>query len=159
MEAQSKTALDSPLRSLTLLQRKSVRIGPALGSAPGANTRVRLTFLPYVEVLNFDIHPDMRESHPEETFGYLISRLKDSYPDLAYIHAVEPRILGSFTTGEPEAQLQRESNDFIRNIWQPRPFIAAGGFSGASAKEIVEEKGGLVAFGRHFIANVRQLAL
>lgn len=162
MEAQSKTALDLPLRSLTLLPRRSVRIGQLFDSAPGANTKVRLTFLSYILCgsLNFHFHLDMREPHPEETFGYLISKLRDSYPDLAYIHVIEPRMSGdSLTTGNPEAQLQRESNDFIRDIWQPRPLITAGGFSGASAKETIEEKDGLVAFGRHFIANVRHLAL
>ena len=100
----------------------------------------------------------MREPHPEETFGYLISNLKDYYPDLAYIHAVEPRIRGdNIAAGNTEEHFQRESNDFIRDIWQPRPLIAAGNFSGASAKETVEEKDGLIAFGRHFIANVGRL--
>ena len=94
----------------------------------------------------------MREPHPEETFGYLISNIKDHYPNLAYIHAIEP---DDIPIGpNPGAQLQQESNDFIRNTWQPRPLIVAGGFSGASAKDTVEVKGGLVAFGRHFIANV-----
>jgi NADPH2 dehydrogenase len=103
---------------------------------------------------------DMREPHPEETFGYLVSKIRDGYPNLAYIHAIDPLPLEeSDTTGKPGAQLQRESNDFIRDIWQPRPLIAAGGFTGASAKEIVEEKDGLVAFGRHFIANVGCSAL
>lgn len=94
----------------------------------------------------------MREPHPEETFGYLISNIKDHYPDLAYIHVIEPR--RDDTPPNPGAQLEQESNDFIRDIWQPRPLIVAGGFSGAMAKETVEEKDGLVAFGRHFIANV-----
>ena len=97
----------------------------------------------------------MREPHPEETFGYLISNLKEYYPDLAYIHVVEPRVDGDAPAPlDPGAQLQLESNDFIRNIWQPRPLIVSGGFSGTTAKDTVEEKDGLVAFGRHFIANV-----
>jgi NADPH2 dehydrogenase len=100
----------------------------------------------------------MREPHPEETFGYLISKIKDFYPNLAYIHVIEP-VGGSVTVEKPGAQLQRESNDFIRDIWQPRPLIVAGGFTGASAEETVEKKDGLVAFGRHFIANVSCSAL
>ena len=99
----------------------------------------------------------MREPHPKETFGYLVSALKDYYPDLAFIHVIEPRIAGdNDSMGKPE---QQESNDFIRDIWQPRPLIVAGGFSAASAKKTVEEKDGLVAFGRHFIANVSCLVL
>ena len=97
----------------------------------------------------------MREPHPEETFGYLISNLKEYYPNLAYIHVVEPPVDGdAHAPLNSGAQLQLESNDFIRNIWQPRPLIVSGGFSGTMAKETVEEKDGLVAFGRHFIANV-----
>jgi NADPH2 dehydrogenase len=98
---------------------------------------------------------DMREPHPEETFAYLVSRLKDCYPDLAYIHVVEPRIQGDDNAeGKPDGQPQQEGNDFIRDIWQPRPLIVAGNFSATSAKKTVEEKDGLVAFGRQFIANV-----
>ena len=100
--------------------------------------------------INSQLHPDMREPHPEETFSYLVSAIKDNYPDLAYIHVIEPPVLGDdLPKGE-----QTESNDFIRDIWQPRPLITAGGFTRASATETVEEKGGLVAFGRHFMSNV-----
>jgi NADPH2 dehydrogenase len=78
---------------------------------------------------------------PEETFGYLVSKIKDHYPNLAYIHVVEPRILGDTpTSGNPEAQLQQESNDFIRDIWQPRPLIVAGGFSGAVRRRLSRRK-------------------
>jgi len=133
-------------------------IGPertAIRLSPWANYHGRSYTSSVCTKLHFCLHPDMREPHPEETFGYLVSNIKDHYPDLAYIHVIEPPVLDDIPIPlNPEAHLQKENNDFIRDIWQPRPLIVAGGFSGASAKEIVEEKDGLVAFGRHFIANV-----
>jgi len=122
--------------------RFALEVVDAVTKAVGAD-KTGIRFSPWSE------YQDMREPHPEETFSYLVSALKDDHPDLAYIHVIEPRILGdSYTEGK-----HGDSNDFIRDIWQPRPLILAGGFSGASATEAVEEKGGLVAFGRHFIAN------
>jgi NADPH2 dehydrogenase len=88
--------------------------------------------------------------------GCLISNLKD-FTRAWYIHVVEPRILGGALP--PLGQLQRESNDFIRDIWQPQPLIVAGGFSGASVKKTLEDRDAFVAFGRHFITDVRFSAL
>ena len=48
-----------------------------------------------------------------------------------------------------------QSNDFLREIWQPRPFISAGGYTAELALEVAENKGDLIAAGRLFIANVR----
>ena len=47
-----------------------------------------------------------------------------------------------------------QSNEVLREAWGDRPYIAAGGMDGATANEVVEKYGDLVAFGRHFIANV-----
>lgn len=49
-----------------------------------------------------------------------------------------------------------KSNDFIREIWKPRPLISAGGYNRETALAVAETKGDLVAFGRYFISNVRQ---
>ena len=46
-----------------------------------------------------------------------------------------------------------QSNDFLREIWSPRPFISSGGHTRESAFEFAE-RGDLVAFGRLFISNV-----
>jgi NADPH2 dehydrogenase len=46
------------------------------------------------------------------------------------------------------------SNDFLREIWQPRPFISAGNYTRESAMRAADETGELVAFGRSFISNV-----
>ena len=92
----------------------------------------------------------MRMEDPKPTFAYLVSQAKVRFPDLAYLHAVEPRIAGDGDHNPDEG----DSNEFLRKIWGEKVYIAAGGFSPQMAAETVEAKGGLVAFGRHYIANV-----
>ena len=49
-----------------------------------------------------------------------------------------------------------QSNDFLREIWSPRPLVSAGGYTRETALEAAETTGNqLVAFGRLFISNVR----
>ena len=100
---------------------------------------------------------DMGMKDPLPTFTTFIKRIRDAHPNFAYVHAVEPRIDGvveSDLTDENRAQ----SNEAFRKAWGDRPFIAAGGIDGAAAAtKIVENYGGLVAFGRHFISNVSRI--
>ena len=67
--------------------------------------------------------------------------------DLAYLHAIEPHVTG----GEAD---NMDSNDFLRKIWGDKAFIATGGYNPQTVMETVNTKGGLIAFGRHYIANV-----
>ena len=93
---------------------------------------------------------------PLPTFATLIERVRDAHPNFAYIHVVEPRVDGiidSDLTNENRTQ----SNEVLRKIWGDRPYIAAGGVDRAAAIKMVEKYGGLVAFGRHFIANVSRV--
>ncbi|OSX62193.1 hypothetical protein POSPLADRAFT_1143343 [Postia placenta MAD-698-R-SB12] len=92
---------------------------------------------------------DMGMKDPKPTFAYLVSHIAEAHPDFAYIHVVEPRAEG----GSDRIVLAAESNDFLREIWAPRPFIAAGGFTRDTAFEASEKTGELVAFGRFFISN------
>ena len=87
---------------------------------------------------------------PLPTFTTFLERIRTVHPNFAYIHAVEPRINGYIEAEGGSAQ----SNDVLRETAGVIPYIAAGGLNSASATSIVEEHGGLVAFGRHFIANV-----
>lgn len=82
---------------------------------------------------------------PQPTFSHFVSRVHDLYPQFSYIHVIEPRI---------EADPGTDSNDFLRKIWQPKPFIAAGGFNRDLAMTSAKSPGELVAFGRSYIANV-----
>ncbi|KAJ3540737.1 hypothetical protein NM688_g6184 [Phlebia brevispora] len=92
---------------------------------------------------------DMGMENPEPTFSYFARELVARHPKLAYLHATEPRISGAVD----RQGRANESNDFLRDIWSPRPFISAGGFTRESALEVAEEKGDIVAFGRWFISN------
>ncbi|EPQ51259.1 FMN-linked oxidoreductase [Gloeophyllum trabeum ATCC 11539] len=92
----------------------------------------------------------MREKDPKATFSYFLRRLRDLHPSLAYLHMIEPRTDGPMTVKDmPEG----DSNDFVREIWAPRPIVSAGGYTKESALEAAEKYGYLVAFGRYFIAN------
>ena len=95
----------------------------------------------------------MRMANPRPTFAYLVSEAKARFPDLAYLHAVEDRVAGGV-----EHEDDGESNEFLRKIWGKKVFIAAGGYTPQTAAETVETKGGLVAFGRHYISNVSFLS-
>jgi len=92
---------------------------------------------------------EMRMKEPKPTFAYFAQQLKERYPDFAYVHLVEPRVFGSVDR-EPDTG---ESNDFIRDIWLPRPLITAGGYWRELAIEQAEKTGELIAFGRHYISN------
>ena len=92
----------------------------------------------------------MRMENPKPTFAYFVSQAKERFPNLAYLHAIEPRVSGIDDHDSEEG----ESNEFLRNIWGEKAFIAAGGYTPQTAVETVEVKGGLIAFGRHYISNV-----
>jgi NADPH2 dehydrogenase len=95
----------------------------------------------------------MRMEDPKPTFAYFVSQAKERFPDLAYLHAIEPRVSGI----ADQEYKDGESNEFLREIWGDKAFIAAGGFTPQNAAETAKTKGGLIAFGRHYIANVSSL--
>jgi 2,4-dienoyl-CoA reductase-like NADH-dependent reductase (Old Yellow Enzyme family) len=93
---------------------------------------------------------DMKDDTPTETWSYLISQIKEQYPDLAYMSFMEPR-------GDQGDDLVEEGVDSLkpfRDIWK-KPFIVAGGFSNGIkyTHQHAEATGDLIAFGRAFIAN------
>ena len=90
----------------------------------------------------------------KETFSSFVSALSAAHPDLAYIHAVESRIAGNTTIPTPEG----EELDFLYDLWTPRTFLVAGGFTAESAiTEAKRRKNTVVVMGRYFISNVRTL--
>jgi len=98
---------------------------------------------------------DMKMPDPRPTFAYLVTALRDKHPNLAYLHAVEPRVAGG---GDAVGDAD-ESNDFVRQIWnggeggEERILISAGGYTRETALQTAEHNGGLVAFGRLYISN------
>lgn len=87
----------------------------------------------------------MRMTDPIPQFLYFIRELRRQNPDLAYIHMIESR-------GDEEPGC----NDVFREAWAPKPFLSACGYTRESALKISREKGDIIVFGRHFLANVRQ---
>ena len=96
----------------------------------------------------------MRMEDPKPTFAYFVTQAKERFPNLAHLHAVEPRVAGDDDGGCDDA----DSNNFLRKIWGNKVFIAAGGYTAQTATETANTKGGLIAFGRYYIANVSFLS-
>jgi N-ethylmaleimide reductase len=90
----------------------------------------------------------MKDSNPVAIFNYVVRALAPL--NLAYLHVVEPRVIGSQEEAEglpPVAVVN------FRKFYQGT-ILAAGGFDGKGAIEIVDKgDADMVAFGRHFIAN------
>src|SRR5579859_7133089 len=90
----------------------------------------------------------MSDSDPQSLFDYVAARLNGLRP--AYLHIVEPRVIGSTEVAEGLAPVAagRLRKFFSGSI------LAAGGFEPEGAEAIViKGDADLVAFGRFFIAN------
>ena len=94
---------------------------------------------------------DLAMDDPIPTFSYAATELKTRFPKLAYLHAIEPRVS---IAGDVREVKEHESNDFLKAIWSPRPLVLAGGFVRDNAIEAAGTEGVLIAYGRHYIANV-----
>ncbi|KAI0744497.1 NADH:flavin oxidoreductase/NADH oxidase [Earliella scabrosa] len=94
-------------------------------------------------------YQDMGMKDPIPTFTYLVSQVVQRHPDLAYLHVIEPGVAAS----EDCTHNGEESNDFLRQLWHPRPFISAGRYTRESAIKRAEKTSDLIAFGRRFISN------
>jgi N-ethylmaleimide reductase len=69
---------------------------------------------------------------------------------LAYLHVIEPRVKGVETLDEHQKPV---ASALLRKAFDG-PIIAAGGFNGDSAEEILRMgDADLVAFGRYFTSN------
>ncbi|KAI0772353.1 NADH:flavin oxidoreductase/NADH oxidase [Trametes elegans] len=91
----------------------------------------------------------MRMADPKPTFTYLVSKISEAHPDLAFIHVVEPGFGGDVDLHKDD----EDSNDFVRKLWLPRAFISAGRYNRDTAIQRAEETGELIGFGRLFISN------
>jgi len=89
---------------------------------------------------------DMKMSDPIPQYTHFITALRALHPKLAYLHLVEPE-------SRHGSDITNQSNDFIRDIWSPKPLIVAGGFTRESALQRSDQTGDLVAFGKPFISN------
>lgn len=88
------------------------------------------------------------DSHPGVTFGTFAERLNEY--GLAYLHVIEPRVMGTETLFQGQPPLVAI---FLRQIFKG-PIIAAGGFDREGAEDILQRgDADLVAFGRWFASN------
>ena len=99
---------------------------------------------------------DMRMPDPVPQFSHLASQIKARFPDFGYLSVVEPRVVATDTRPDEEIAPE-EQNDFLRKIWAPLPYVSAGAYTRELALKSAEEKGELVAVGRHFISNVSRV--
>jgi N-ethylmaleimide reductase len=85
---------------------------------------------------------------PQATFGYLAERLNE-YP-LAYLHVIEPRVMGVETIHEGQPPV---ASEFLRKIYKGT-IISAGGYTRATAEETLRNgDADLIGFGRWFTSN------
>jgi N-ethylmaleimide reductase len=88
---------------------------------------------------------DMCDSHPQQTFGYVVKRLASL--DLSYLHLVEP------SPPQGERPMPDLSARYFRPLYQGT-LIVAGGYTQEKANAVLREGlADLVAFGQLFIAN------
>lgn len=96
----------------------------------------------------------MREEKPLELFIPWTKAILSAQPDIAYIHAVEPRAEGA--TDVPDDKRNKEDTIIpIREavVAAGSRLIAAGGFNTSNAKEQTESTDDLIAVGRYFIGG------
>ncbi|KAJ7232636.1 hypothetical protein B0H12DRAFT_1223150 [Mycena haematopus] len=90
----------------------------------------------------------MLMADPIPTFTHLVRALRE-FPRLAYLHMIEPRVVGD---SDVDVLNHSHSNEFIRDLWGGRTLISAGGYNRATALDRAE-RGEIIAFGRAFLAN------
>lgn len=104
---------------------------------------------------------------PIPTFSHLVRKLAQEFSELAYLHVIEPGVDGIsdnevrhgvstlILMSTFDANTSGQSNDFIRDLWLPRPLITAGRYYRKEAIERAEQTGELIGMGRLFMSNVR----
>ncbi|KAG2497597.1 hypothetical protein HYH03_004342 [Edaphochlamys debaryana] len=119
--------------------RFCLEVVAAVAAAVGPE-RVGLRLSPFTSFL------DAHDSTPYATHTYLLEKLNGL--GLAYIHMVEPRIMGPL-----EVESHPESLAPFRRVYKG-VFIAAGGFKADSgARALAQGEADLVAYGRWYLAN------
>ncbi|KAH9037670.1 hypothetical protein EDB84DRAFT_1267065 [Lactarius hengduanensis] len=144
LQTVSNTRTDEYGGSVENRLRFMLEVTDALVDAVGAN-KVAIRLSPFMTLQGMGM-PD-----PIPTFAELLTRIRDSHPDLAYIHVLEGSDID--LTGPGKRAATRPSTKFLRDIWGDRPYITNAGYGRDTAIEVVEKEGGLVSFGRYFISN------
>ena len=92
----------------------------------------------------------MSKADTDETFPLLAKQIKTRYPDLSYLHLIEPRAAGD---GDAEAK-EGDSLRTVTDVWAPKVVLIAGGHGKDGAERVCTDYENSVAvFGRYFIRN------
>jgi NADPH2 dehydrogenase len=142
---------------LELIEAVSQAIGPertGLRLSPWSRLNSK-EIIKYCQSFNsYIICSDMRMADPVPTYRHLAQEIRARFPSFAYLHVIEPRTEGM---DDVVPISETDSNDFLREIWAPKPFISAGGYTRSGGIERAEQTHDLIAYGRYFIANVCSL--
>jgi N-ethylmaleimide reductase len=88
------------------------------------------------------------DSNPQATFRYVVEQLDTL--GLAYLHLIEPRIMGAETLDEDGAPV---ASEYLRRFFHG-PIISAGGYTRDGAESaLAKGSADLIAFGRYFASN------
>ncbi|KAH7034605.1 uncharacterized protein B0I36DRAFT_381508 [Microdochium trichocladiopsis] len=110
----------------------------------------------------FSEYNDMKMAEPLPQFEYLINELKalggESGRNLAYLHFIEARVHGNDEKVDEGEAADQETVAPLVKLWgNASPVLLAGGFTGESARKVVDgtlkEYDVGIVFGRHFISN------
>ncbi|KAG8687533.1 hypothetical protein FRC09_013441 [Ceratobasidium sp. 395] len=123
-------------------------ITEAVSKAVG-DKRIGIRFSPWGKV------QEMGMADPVPTYQYIISELAKRHPEFAYIHMIElDAEAASDAPISARADGTLPSNDFAYELWSPRPYLTAGGYTAKSAKETSEKReNAVIVMGRPFISN------
>ena len=144
LQSNSNTRVDEYGGSIENRIRFAIEVVDAIADSIGPEcTAIRLS--------PFSTYQTMRMPDPVPTFSALIKHLVAHQPHLAYIHLIEPR----FSENESKPANERDSNDFVREIWDPRPLVLSGGFERETALSAAErgKKNVVVAMGQWYTSN------
>lgn len=126
--------------------RFPLEVVDALVDAIGAD-KVGIRLSPWGEFGEMD--PDVSAIPQFSYFVCELERRRLAGKALAYIHVVEPRVVGNTDADEiPEGY----SNQFIIDIWKG-PVVRAGGLASIAVEIAEENDRTLVGVGRYFISN------
>ncbi|SCV69907.1 BQ2448_1301 [Microbotryum intermedium] len=146
LETNSNKRTDRYGGSVENRARFGLEVVDAVTKAVGADrTGIRLSPYTTFQGMKMPEHQDIID-----TYTYYVKQIKENHPELAYVHAVESRIAGNVT----EEADERETLDFLYDIWAPSPFLLAGGFKREDAEHVTAaRKNTAIVYGRYFISN------
>ncbi|KAH7160486.1 hypothetical protein B0J13DRAFT_671040 [Dactylonectria estremocensis] len=147
LQANSNDRTDAYGGSLENRFRFPLRVLNAVAEAVGPG-RVGVRMSP------FSRFQGMREAEPLRVFVPWAKAIVNAQPNLAYVHAVEPRTEGSSDVPDHERVVEDSLHEIRQAVSDAGvTFVVAGGYLPEAAVRHASETDDLIAFGRYFIPN------